>query len=284
MLIVGKPGTFESEQIVKYLNKREVEFDFLSWCELTLPRDFRKYKIILVRTPPPLIYRDMPVLLLNFIEALERQSIKVIPSSESVRKCDKLTLYSQMKDHGIKTPPTILTSVENEIKKFIEENKVVVYKPLIGGGGRGILKIEEFDIKLLSEKLKNEGYVLIQKFVENQGYDIRTIVIGGEVVSQYARTNRGDFRYNIHLGGAAIPKKDFISNNSSAIRFFKESEIIALKVKKILGLDMCGVDTLPSIEGAVYFLEANPFFGFKGAVEKVGERIVDYLIQLEKNK
>ncbi len=284
MLIIGKHDTFEARQIVKYLTIRKASFEYRSWSELEQPMNFKKYKSIIIRMPPPLRFKDMPILLLNFIEAGERERLRVIPSSDSLRKCDKLTQYSITKNHRIKTPPTILTSTENGIKKFIEQHGDIICKPLIGGGGKGILKVKAENIKLVRDKLKEEGYVLIQKFVENLGYDIRTIIIGDEIVSQYARMNRGDFRYNLHLGGSAISKKEFTSKNPNTIRFFKESEKIALKVKKILGLEMCGIDTLPSIEEDLYFLEANPFFGFKGAVENVGEKIVDYLIQFENNK
>ncbi|MEM2906512.1 MAG: ATP-grasp domain-containing protein [Candidatus Odinarchaeota archaeon] len=246
--------------------------------------DYSEYKLMIIRTPPPLRFKDMPILLLTLIEEAEEQGLKVIPSSESLRKCDKLTLYSLIKkrEPSVKIAPTILTSNENEIKRFIDYHKTVVCKPLIGGGGRGVFKIKAGSMKLIKNRLKTDGYVLIQKFIENLGYDIRTVIIGEDVVSQYARMNAKDFRYNIHLGGISCSRSDFIANNPSASRFFKESENIAKKIKTVLGLEMCGVDTLPGADGETYFLEANPFFGFKGAFEKVGDKIADYLCRVEK--
>lgn len=285
ILIIGKPETFESKKILSSLQAKGLDFDFLSWREITLPADFTPYKILVVRTPPPLYYKDMIPLLLTLIEQAEAQRIKVIPSSESLRKCDKYSLYSVTRKRlpKLEIPPTILTSNLRDAGGFLERYKTAICKPLVGGGGKGIFKISYPGNAVVAEELRKNGYILLQKFIDNLGYDIRTVIIGDEVASQYVRMNPYDFRYNIHLGATSIPKKAFLESNPKAEAAFKEAEKASLQVKRILGLEMCGVDTLPGKEGVIYFLEANPFFGFKGAVEDVAGKIADYLDSLVKS-
>lgn len=105
---------------------------------------------------------------------------------------------------------------------------------------------------------------LVQDFVkEAAGEDIRCLVIGGKVVASMKRTGaEGDFRSNLHRGGAA-----------KSVRISKEERETAIRAARTFGLNLSGVDLLRS-ESGPKVLEVNSSPGFEGIETSTGKNVV----------
>ena len=96
--------------------------------------------------------------------------------------------------------------------------------------------------------------ILIQEFIkEAGGSDIRAFVVNGKVVGAMKRQGaEGEFRSNLHRGGSATP-----------IKLTKEEKNIAIKAAAAMGLNVAGVDMIPSSRGPLV-LEVNSSPGLEG--------------------
>jgi glutathione synthase/RimK-type ligase-like ATP-grasp enzyme len=284
ILIIGNPETYESKLILKEIRNKKHKFQFLSWEKISSPLDLKKIDLILIRSPPSINWHEMAIFLLTFIEGVERQGIMILPSSKNLRLCDKFSIQMVVSKgkYKIKTPETILTSDYEKASKFVIKHKTVVNKPLIGGGGRDINKIDTKSMIFIKKILQKDGYILLQKFIENQGYDIRTVLVNGRTVSQYIRTNPNDFRYNLKLGGKPVQVSEFILNNPNSEKNINESKLLSEQIIKDINMKIVATDILPGADNNLYFLEINPFFGFKGSKDNIAGEILNFL-ELEKN-
>ncbi len=86
------------------------------------------------------------------------------------------------------------------------------------------------------------AHILVQEYIkEAQGCDIRCLVVGDEVVAAIERrAKEGDFRSNLHRGGAA-----------SVASITPQEREIAIKAARTMALDVAGVDILRANRGAV---------------------------------
>ena len=110
----------------------------------------------------------------------------------------------------------------------------------------------------------------IQQHVKSPPRDIRTVVVGNEVVGAMERTApEGDFRANIHLGG-----------DGKEVLLSEEEKDIAVKAAKTLGLGIAGVDLIRSKRGLLV-IEVNSSPGLEGienATRKdIASRMINYI-------
>ena len=103
-----------------------------------------------------------------------------------------------------------------------------------------------------------------QDFVkEAAGEDIRCLVVDGKVIASMKRTGaEGDFRSNLHRGGAA-----------KSVRISKVERETAVRAARAFGLGKAGVDLLRSETGPKV-LEVNSSPGFEGIEHATGKDIV----------
>ena len=276
--IIGIEETFESQRILQELKDSDLEYRFLSWKDITLPL-IKVPDLCVFRTPAGLRGLYIPYML-SVMEELERQGCKTIPSSHALYKCDKLSTYLLWKKHlkdYIKMPEAICTVNLDVALEFLKERQVAVFKPIIGGRGIGIELIRENEEEILKELHKKHGILYLQEFIPNPGYDIRTLVIGEEIASQYARYNPEEFRHNLFQGATPLTIKETMEIDMNVEEYVKQSKELAFKVKELFSLEMFAIDTLPSTEKQLYFLEVNALFGFKGPKENIAKMIVDHL-------
>ena len=202
-----------------------------------------------------------------------------------ISKCDKASTYLIWRKYlknVIKMPETIITVNMDEGLQFLRNNKIVVFKPMIGGLGRGVELIKDGEEKKLENLAQKFGIIYLQRFIPNRDYDIRTVFIGEEFTAQYIRFNKDDFRNNIHCGGVGKTIEQMELIDPDIRQFCEKSEELAYYLKGVIKFDMFAIDTIPSKDGELYFLEINPFFGFKGADETnnidIAKKIVEYII------
>lgn len=285
ILIIGNPTTYESKRLKEEIIKKGFDIKIVCWDNIVLP--FKEIpEICLIRGSVDLdIHFAVPYMEV-IIEELERMGCLTIPPFQMITKCDKASIYLIWRKYlknVIKMPQTIITVNLDEGIKFIKEKKIVVFKPIVGGLGYGIELIKEDDVKKLEKLIEKFGIIYLQDFIPNKDYDIRTIFIGDDFTAQYIRYNEKDFRNNLHCGGIGKSIEEMEIFDPDIRKYCKKSEELAYYLKATMNFDMFAIDTMPSKDGELYFLEINPFFGFKGAettnkidiAKKIVNKIID---------
>ncbi|MHA1356977.1 MAG: ATP-grasp domain-containing protein [Candidatus Helarchaeota archaeon] len=255
----------------------------LRWAELHLPSEhYPKY--VLIYLLDIMQHRDDFIYGLCILEELTRAGVKILPPLKAIYNSDKFSnylLWNRYLCHDINMPDTLCTiNLENSMK-FLNKYKRLIFKPISGSQGIGIEIIEREN--RLKELMDLYHVLFLQNIIPDRGYDIRTLVIDGQVISQYARYNPNTTIKNLHCG--AVPKSlnDLKEFDPKIMDFAVKSQEISRKIGKIAGLDIFGVDTLPSKDGKIYLIEWNSIPGFRGAEEiknlNIAKKIIDSFLK-----
>lgn len=151
-----------------------------------------------------------------------------------------------------------------------------IAKLIQGTQGAGVMMVDSkqsFDSVIDAFHAINQN-ILVQGFVkEAKGRDIRAFVVGRKVVGAMSRQAvEGEFRSNVHLGGSAQP-----------VKLSPEYRRAALAAARHMGLNVAGVDLLPSDEGPMV-MEVNSTPGLEGIEKATGVDVADSIIDyLERN-
>lgn len=185
----------------------------------------------------------------------------VFPANESqaiARSRDKLRSLQLFSRHDIGIPPTAFARSRDEVRRAISKvgGAPIILKLLEGTQGVGVILAESVKSaeSVLDAMHSLKQNILIQKFIkESRGIDYRAIVVGGEVVAAMERRAvEGEFRSNIHRGGSARP-----------VELDDDYRRTALAAAEVLGLNIAGVDMMPSDDGPMV-LEVNSSPGLEG--------------------
>ncbi len=256
------------------LERRSVHVSYKTWEEVTAPlTDLWT----LVRWM--MVVQDMPFQL-SFMEELEREGIRIINSPRAVQACDKASIYFLWKRYlkdSIDMPPTIMTGSVARAREFIAANGRVVLKPIDGQGGAGITFIDAKDTRAITKLADHQGTLFLQAMIPST-HEIRTIVVGEEVIAQYARYNLGGL-HSLASGGIVLPVDDSRVGLPSGVAHYLAE--LALATKRTTGLDILALDTLIDAKQQPWLLEWNPFFTY-GKTRELGfdiaSRICDYIL------
>lgn len=189
------------------------------------------------------------------------EMMKVFTAVESqalIRSRDKLRSLQILSRVGLGLPKTIFMDYSRDTEGIIEAvgGAPVVIKMLEGTQGLGVVLAEnEQAAQSVIEAFHGlHARIIVQEFIkEAKGADIRAFVVNGEVVGAMKRQARdGEFRSNLHRGGYATVVKLSRSEKSTAIAAAKK-----------LGLEVAGVDMLPSKRGPL-IIEVNSSPGLEG--------------------
>jgi ribosomal protein S6--L-glutamate ligase len=206
------------------------------------------------------------------------EMMKVFTAIESqalIRSRDKLRSMQILSRAGVGMPKTIFMDYSRDTEGAIEAvgGAPVVIKLLEGTQGLGVVLAEnEKAAQSVIEAFHGlHARIMIQEFIkEAKGSDIRAFVVNGEVIGAMKRQARdGEFRSNLHRGGSATVHK-----------LTRQEKITAIKAAKKLGLDVAGVDMLPSRRGPL-IIEVNSspgLEGIEGATQvDIADKIIRYL-------
>lgn len=217
--------------------------------------DLRTFDAVLVRTMPPGSLEQV-VFRMDVLGRLQEAGVVVINPPRAIEAAvDKYLTSAKLDAAGLLTPRTIACqTVEDALAGFGELGGDVVVKPLFGGEGRGIVRVDDEDLALrVFKALQQIGAVFyLQEFIPHEGYDIRLLLIGDRVLA-IRRRNPDDWRTNISRGAKAEP-------------LAADGNLIALarRAAESVGAPMAGVDLLPGCDGRLYVLEVNAVPGWKG--------------------
>jgi RimK family alpha-L-glutamate ligase len=151
----------------------------------------------------------------------------------------------------------------------------VVVKPRFGSWGRDVTLCRsrvafERCLRGLGRRawFRRQG-ALVQELVQPQGYDLRIIVAGGEVVGAVRRVAApGEWRTNVALGG-----------RRTAVDPPPLARLIALGAAAALGTDLVGVDLLPDGDDGWVVLELNGAVEFTPGYALDGESVFQRAVQ-----
>ena len=204
---------------------------------------------------------------LSAVERLSDQGVKLLnPPPALLRAHDKLLTARTLRRAGLPHPRTTL--IEHHARPPDLDLPVVV-KPRFGSWGRDVtLCRDRGELERTLERLAFRSWfratgALAQELIPPLGHDVRLIVAGGGVIGAGRRTAApGEWRTNVALGatvsGASPPPVALA---------------LALAAARASGLDLVGVDLLPTGPGGFSVVELNGAVDFRPAYAVPGRDI-----------
>jgi len=228
---------------------------------------------VIVRTMPPgsleqVVYR------MDALQRLESQGGLVLNSPKSIETAvDKFLATSRLAASRIPTPRTCVCETEEDaLLAFEQLGGDVVVKPLFGAEGRGILRVSDPDLaqRVFRTLQRIQSVLYVQEFIAHAGYDLRLLVLDGQVLGAMRRRNSNDFRTNVARRAVA-----------EIYHASQPEQNLAVQAAAAIGACFAGVDLLYDPAGRCLVIEVNGVPGWQ-AFERVtsiavADRLMDYL-------
>ncbi len=216
---------------------------------------------------------------LHALRLFESAGLKCVNSSKVATICgDKILTSIHLQEHKIPQPEVRIAFTEKSTLQAIEEmGYPVVLKPAVGSWGRLLSKVNDRDAaeSILEHKATLGTYhhsiFYIQKYIEKNGRDIRSFVIGDRCIAAIYRSS-DHWITNTARGGVAqkCPLTD-------------ELKKLSVKAAKAVGGGIVAVDLFETKNGLLVN-EVNYTMEFRNSITTTGvnipELIVDYVLQL----
>jgi [lysine-biosynthesis-protein LysW]--L-2-aminoadipate ligase len=191
---------------------------------------------------------------------------------------DKLLTSLALAKRGVPTPRTRVAFTAQSALETIEQmGYPVVLKPLNGSWGRLLAKINDRDAAetILEHKHTLGGHrhsiFYIQEYIDKPGRDIRSFVVGGEVIAAIYR-HSPHWITNTARGGEA-----------TACPITPQIEHISRGAAEAVGGGVLAVDILEAADGRLLVSEVNHTPEFRNSIAPTGvdiaARIVDHALR-----
>lgn len=213
---------------------------------------------------------------ISVLEAMEFSGVRVFNRAYSHRRAkDKLATLVWLAHNGVPIPQTTVTERLATAVAVTRRYTDIVSKPLRGAQGLGIFRINDSDVafRIFKTLQTANQTILIQRFIETPGRDIRAFVVGDRVIgAMYRYAKPGAWKTNIARGG-----------RPTICELTSELEELALKASKALEMDFAGIDILESKTGLVVS-EVNSAPNWSGLQKATGidaaKEIVEYVLHV----
>jgi ribosomal protein S6--L-glutamate ligase len=232
--------------------------------------DLASFEAVVVRTMPPgsleqVVYR------MDALWRLSTAGVQVLNPPKSIEcAVDKYLASVRLESAGLTVPHTVVCeNAAVALEAFDRLGRDVVVKPIFGSEGRGIVRVSDAELALRTFRtLERIGAVLyLQRFIENEGYDVRVLVFDGKVLGAMRRRANGDFRANVSCRGTA---------EAHAITD-REAQLARLATEA-MGARFAGVDLLYGRDGTCYVIEVNAVPGWQAFQRATGIDVADVVI------
>jgi ribosomal protein S6--L-glutamate ligase len=114
------------------------------------------------------------------------------------------------------------------------------------------------------------GLLYLQRFVEHEGFDVRVLLLEGQVLGGMKRRSTSDFRTNV--------SRDAVAESHSVSERERD---FALRAAAATGASFAGVDLLYDRSGELHVIEVNAVPGWRAFQRvtqiDVAERVIDLL-------
>ena len=195
-------------------------------------------------------------------------------SSDAIlRARDKLRCHQLLAGQGIGLPTTVFGDNPDDTQDLLNllGEPPHIIKLNEGSQGAGVILAEQLSAsRSVIEALRGlYANFLVQEFIpEANGADIRCFVVGDKVVAAMKRqAAAGEFRSNLHRGGAA-----------TLVELSIDEQDTALRAAQVMGLGVAGVDLLRSSRGPLV-LEVNSSPGLEGIEGITGVDIAGAMVE-----
>jgi [lysine-biosynthesis-protein LysW]--L-2-aminoadipate ligase len=266
----------EEKMIFAALRERGVDFDRIDPRRLALDlaeSGLDGYNAVLVRC----LSHTRAYYLTHW---LEYRGLLAVSSHGVIATCgDKMLTSAALQAAGLPIPRTVIAFTPESALEAIEAlGYPVVIKPLSGSWGRLLARVNDRDAAeaILEHKATLGGYLhgvtYIQEYVDKPGRDLRTLVVGDEVV--YAIYRRSPhWITNTARGGEA-----------QTCPLTPEIVDLSLGAARAVGGGILAVDLLETAGGKLLVNEVNHTPEFHGAIQAtdadVAGKMVDYLLHV----
>lgn len=204
----------------------------------------------------------------------EKMNIRVFNSCEVTATAnDKIKTHQLVSSLGITTVNTLFwDSKVMSPEQMVLEYPVVV-KTIDGHGGNQVFKVENKERFIAVVERLGTRELVVQEMCSQVGVDVRTFVLGNEVLGAIKRTSHTDFRANYSLGGETS--------------LYKLSEVERKLIDKIvnrLKCDWVGIDFMINQEGKFIFNEVEDVVGCRTLYKHTDKDIAAMYIAYIKNE
>tara|TARA_A100001037_G_scaffold194835_1_gene174410 strand:+ start:372 stop:1211 length:840 start_codon:yes stop_codon:yes gene_type:complete len=265
----------EEKLLLEAFARHDAEIVMLDDRKLTFDLDTRPNVDIIIERS---INHSRAMHALRLYEAL---GVPCINRYDVARVCgDKLLTSIALKDTGVAQPPVRVAFTESSAIEAIEDiGYPVVLKPAVGSWGRLLSKVNDRDAaeSILEHKTILGSYhhsiFYIQKYVEKNGTDIRSFVVGDECIAAIYRTSE-HWITNTARGSKATgcPVTDEIAQ-------------LSLAAAEAVGGGVLAVDLFETSDG-LQVNEVNYTMEFRNSIDTTGvdipARIADYVVEQAK--
>lgn len=229
----------------------------------------QSFDAILTRTMP-LGSLEQITFRLSVLHALHSAGMSVINPPRGLELAiDKYASTARIAQLGFKVPRTVVCQSRSDaMRTFAEFEGPVVVKPMFGGEGRGVMRIDTPELAWTTfTTLQQLGAVIYQQqYIPCNGQDLRLFVIGPDVWA-VQRSNPDDWRTNVSRGSHS--KQQPVTD---ALRH------LAVTICQSMQLPIAAIDLIEDGAGQLYVLEVNAVPGWKGAQSVIKENLADRII------
>lgn len=214
------------------------------------------------------IVRSMPlgsleqiIFRMNALHVADQLGIPILNSPRCLEVCiDKWLTIQKVRQAGILTPSTIACQTKHEaMEAWAALGKDCVVKPIFGGEGRGIVRVQDEDMawRVFSTLEQIQAVHYVQEFIPNDGTDLRCLVLG-EAIYCMRRRSCTSWKANVTQGGKGLHHEPTF-----------EQVDIAYRSAKAVGGWMVGVDLIEDSCGAPLLIEVNAVPGWRATAQAV---------------
>ncbi len=241
--------------------------------------------------PEAVIVRSMPlgsleqvIFRMDCLQVWESRGVQVVNPPRSLEiAIDKWLTLHRLHQAGLPIPPTLVCQTRGAAMQAFEAlGRDVVVKPLFGGEGRGIVRLQDPDVawRVLGTLQQISQVMYVQQFCPHFGYDVRVLFVGDQVfaVKRIAVEGPGEegWRTNLSRGSRAEP------------HHLSQFELdLAQRSAAAVGGSILGVDLLPCRDGRWVVLEVNAVPGWKGLGKALGvdvaAAVIEHVCRLVRN-
>ncbi len=218
--------------------------------------DLRSFDAVICRTMPSGSMEQV-LFRLATLHTSVAEGLRIINPPRTLETAiDKYSTLASVASLGYPVPETIVVQSRAEgMRAFDTLGGDVVVKPIFGGEGRGVMRIQDSQLAwtVFATLQQLSSVLYVQRFVPPGGRDTRMLVLGDEIVG-VRRFSNNDFRTNV-AGGATCQATELSTSDIEMAR----------RIASHLGLRIGAIDVLDHSDGPPVVLEINGVPGWKGA-------------------
>ncbi len=210
---------------------------------------------------------DQIVFRVDALHAAHDAGLAMVNSPRAIeRTVDKHWTTRLLAEAGVPTPRTVAAEGVDDALAAFHDLRDVLVKPLLGSGGRGIVRITDEDLAYRTFRAleMQRAVFYVQEFVPHGSSDLRLFVAGGRVAAAARRTGFG-WKTNVAAGATMRTHRPG-----------PEEEDLALRAARAVGADYAGVDLIEADDGRLLVVEVNGIPGWSAlqsttAIDLAGE-------------